>query len=165
MFSGHSTTLNISIAKKKRAQTCCAFLKKKKKKEKCCHNAIHLRLHHIPITITIKVYRRKRKTFVLPEFNVMVCLCVSVDQEIVDWFNSIRAVQLHYLKVAFPGASELEVSKHMISTPTCLCSLVTRSSRLVLLSNCCKCFTDYNETKRNSVCVVINVRNKKAWTR
>ncbi|XP_076871824.1 arf-GAP with dual PH domain-containing protein 1 [Brachyhypopomus gauderio] len=31
-------------------------------------------------------------------------------KEIVDWFNSIRAVQLHYLKVAFPGASESELT-------------------------------------------------------
>ncbi|TRZ01339.1 hypothetical protein DNTS_022010 [Danionella cerebrum] len=30
-------------------------------------------------------------------------------QEIVDWFNSIRAVQLHYLQVAFPGASDTEL--------------------------------------------------------
>ncbi|XP_030638097.1 arf-GAP with dual PH domain-containing protein 1 [Chanos chanos] len=30
-------------------------------------------------------------------------------KEIVDWFNSIRAVQLHYLKVAFPGASDAEL--------------------------------------------------------
>ncbi|XP_060774797.1 arf-GAP with dual PH domain-containing protein 1 isoform X1 [Neoarius graeffei] len=30
-------------------------------------------------------------------------------KEIVDWFNSIRAVQLHYLKVAFPGSSDLEL--------------------------------------------------------
>lgn len=34
---------------------------------------------------------------------------VCVLQEIVDWFNSIRAVQLHYLKVAFPGATDAEV--------------------------------------------------------
>ncbi|XP_068606860.1 arf-GAP with dual PH domain-containing protein 1 [Brachionichthys hirsutus] len=30
-------------------------------------------------------------------------------KEIVDWFNSIRAVQLHYLKVAFPGAMDTEL--------------------------------------------------------
>ncbi|XP_034044772.1 arf-GAP with dual PH domain-containing protein 1 [Thalassophryne amazonica] len=30
-------------------------------------------------------------------------------KEIVDWFNSIRAVQLHYLKVAFPGAMDVEL--------------------------------------------------------
>ncbi|XP_061770509.1 arf-GAP with dual PH domain-containing protein 1 isoform X4 [Nerophis ophidion] len=30
-------------------------------------------------------------------------------KDIVDWFNSIRAVQLHYLKVAFPGASDAEL--------------------------------------------------------
>ncbi|XP_068178694.1 arf-GAP with dual PH domain-containing protein 1 [Antennarius striatus] len=30
-------------------------------------------------------------------------------KEIVDWFNSIRAVQLQYLKVAFPGAMDVEL--------------------------------------------------------
>ncbi|XP_056228897.1 arf-GAP with dual PH domain-containing protein 1 isoform X2 [Seriola aureovittata] len=30
-------------------------------------------------------------------------------KEVVDWFNSIRAVQLHYLKVAFPGATDAEL--------------------------------------------------------
>ncbi|KAL4647802.1 arf-GAP with dual PH domain-containing protein 1-like, partial [Arapaima gigas] len=30
-------------------------------------------------------------------------------KEIVDWFNSIRAIQLNYLKVAFPGASNAEL--------------------------------------------------------
>ncbi|MEQ2224755.1 Arf-GAP with dual PH domain-containing protein 1 [Ilyodon furcidens] len=30
-------------------------------------------------------------------------------KEIVDWFNSIRSVQLHYLKVAFPGATDSEL--------------------------------------------------------
>ncbi|XP_033823765.1 arf-GAP with dual PH domain-containing protein 1 [Periophthalmus magnuspinnatus] len=30
-------------------------------------------------------------------------------KEIVDWYNSIRAVQLHYLKVAFPGATDAEL--------------------------------------------------------
>uniref|UniRef100_A0A665W2E6 Arf-GAP with dual PH domain-containing protein 1-like n=1 Tax=Echeneis naucrates TaxID=173247 RepID=A0A665W2E6_ECHNA len=30
-------------------------------------------------------------------------------KEIVDWFNAIRAVQLHYLKVAFPGATDAEL--------------------------------------------------------
>ncbi|XP_051562911.1 arf-GAP with dual PH domain-containing protein 1 isoform X1 [Myxocyprinus asiaticus] len=30
-------------------------------------------------------------------------------KEIVDWFNSIRAAQLHYLKVAFPGATDAEL--------------------------------------------------------
>ncbi|KAI3353472.1 hypothetical protein L3Q82_019998 [Scortum barcoo] len=30
-------------------------------------------------------------------------------KEIVDWLNSIRAVQLHYLKVAFPGATDAEL--------------------------------------------------------
>ncbi|XP_048869542.1 arf-GAP with dual PH domain-containing protein 1 [Brienomyrus brachyistius] len=30
-------------------------------------------------------------------------------KEIVDWFNSIRYVQFHYLKVAFPGSSDAEL--------------------------------------------------------
>uniref|UniRef100_A0A7N6AHN0 ArfGAP with dual PH domains 1 n=1 Tax=Anabas testudineus TaxID=64144 RepID=A0A7N6AHN0_ANATE len=30
-------------------------------------------------------------------------------KEIVNWFNYIRAVQLHYLKVAFPGATDAEL--------------------------------------------------------
>ncbi|KAG2463821.1 ADAP1 protein, partial [Polypterus senegalus] len=29
-------------------------------------------------------------------------------KEIVDWFNAIRAVQLHYLQVAFPGSSNVD---------------------------------------------------------
>ncbi|XP_078387980.1 arf-GAP with dual PH domain-containing protein 1 isoform X3 [Cetorhinus maximus] len=35
-------------------------------------------------------------------------------KEIVDWFNAIRAVQFHYLKVAFPGASDNEL-KHKLT--------------------------------------------------
>uniref|UniRef100_A0A8C3T4G5 ArfGAP with dual PH domains 1 n=1 Tax=Chelydra serpentina TaxID=8475 RepID=A0A8C3T4G5_CHESE len=34
-------------------------------------------------------------------------------KEIVDWFNAIRAVQVHYLKVAFPVASDSEVRDHL----------------------------------------------------
>ena len=30
-------------------------------------------------------------------------------QEMVDWFNAIRAARFHYLQVAFPGASDDEV--------------------------------------------------------
>lgn len=33
-------------------------------------------------------------------------------QEVVDWFNAIRSVQFHYLKVAFPIASDNEVRQH-----------------------------------------------------
>ena len=29
-----------------------------------------------------------------------------------DWFNAIRSVQFHYLKVAFPIASDNEVRQH-----------------------------------------------------
>lgn len=31
-------------------------------------------------------------------------------QEIVDWFNALRAARFHYLQVAFPGASDADVS-------------------------------------------------------
>lgn len=30
-------------------------------------------------------------------------------QEMVDWFNAIRAARFHYLQVAFPGAGDEEV--------------------------------------------------------
>lgn len=31
-------------------------------------------------------------------------------QEMVDWFNALRAARFHYLQVAFPGASNADVS-------------------------------------------------------
>nr|XP_042699497.1 arf-GAP with dual PH domain-containing protein 1-like isoform X3 [Chrysemys picta bellii] len=34
--------------------------------------------------------------------------------EIVDWFNAIRAVQVHYLKVAFPMASDNEIKSRLM---------------------------------------------------
>ncbi|XP_062990661.1 arf-GAP with dual PH domain-containing protein 1-like [Elgaria multicarinata webbii] len=34
-------------------------------------------------------------------------------KEIVDWFNAIRAVQFHYLKVAFPVASDQELTSRL----------------------------------------------------
>lgn len=34
----------------------------------------------------------------------------SDPQEIVDWFNALRAARFHYLQVAFPGASDADVS-------------------------------------------------------
>uniref|UniRef100_A0A8C2PTG9 Zgc:92360 n=1 Tax=Cyprinus carpio TaxID=7962 RepID=A0A8C2PTG9_CYPCA len=34
---------------------------------------------------------------------------LSENNEIVEWFNCIRAAQLHYLKVAFPGATDAEL--------------------------------------------------------
>ncbi|XP_048473333.1 arf-GAP with dual PH domain-containing protein 1-like [Rhincodon typus] len=37
-----------------------------------------------------------------------------VAMEIVDWFNAIRAVQFHYLQVAFPGTSDHEL-KHKLT--------------------------------------------------
>lgn len=33
-------------------------------------------------------------------------------QEMVDWFNALRAARFHYLQVAFPGASDADVSAH-----------------------------------------------------
>ncbi|XP_074839980.1 arf-GAP with dual PH domain-containing protein 1-like isoform X1 [Carettochelys insculpta] len=35
-------------------------------------------------------------------------------KEIVDWFNAIRAVQFHYLKVAFPMASDSEIKSRLM---------------------------------------------------
>lgn len=32
-------------------------------------------------------------------------------QEMVDWFNAIRAARFHYLQVAFPGANDEEVRR------------------------------------------------------
>lgn len=46
-------------------------------------------------------------------------------QEMVDWFNAIRAARFHYLQVAFPGAGDEEVrrcgvnSLHQNSHVTC----------------------------------------------
>ena len=34
----------------------------------------------------------------------------SHPQEMVDWFNALRAARFHYLQVAFPGASDADVS-------------------------------------------------------
>lgn len=39
----------------------------------------------------------------------MMPLFVCFKQEMVDWFNAIRAARFHYLQVAFPGASDEEV--------------------------------------------------------
>ncbi|KAJ6659801.1 hypothetical protein lerEdw1_018517 [Lerista edwardsae] len=35
-------------------------------------------------------------------------------KEMVDWFNAIRAARFHYLQVAFPGASDLDVSSRCL---------------------------------------------------
>lgn len=37
-------------------------------------------------------------------------LCPLCPQETVDWFNALRAARFHYLQVAFPGASDADVS-------------------------------------------------------
>lgn len=34
----------------------------------------------------------------------------SPPQEMVHWFNALRAARFHYLQVAFPGASDADVS-------------------------------------------------------
>lgn len=39
---------------------------------------------------------------------ITVRLCL---QEMVDWFNAIRAARFHYLQVAFPGANDEEVRR------------------------------------------------------
>lgn len=39
----------------------------------------------------------------------VLCHC-TVLKEMVDWFNAIRAARFHYLQVAFPGASQSDVS-------------------------------------------------------
>lgn len=36
-------------------------------------------------------------------------ILVCASQEMVDWFNAIRAARFHYLQVAFPGAGDEEV--------------------------------------------------------
>jgi isopropylmalate/homocitrate/citramalate synthase len=46
--------------------------------------------------------------FVLPVKRNPLCFSA---QETVDWFNAIRAARFHYLQVAFPGASDEEVSR------------------------------------------------------
>lgn len=67
-------------------------------------------------------------------------------QVIVDWFNSIRAVQLHYLKVAFPGATDAEV---MTATMTivflCVCLCVCVKCVFYL----CVCFQLVPKLTRN----------------
>ncbi|XP_067875881.1 arf-GAP with dual PH domain-containing protein 1 isoform X2 [Heterodontus francisci] len=53
------------------------------------------------------------RKFVLSEADGILKYFTKND-EIVDWFNAIRAVQFHYLKVAFPGASDNEL-KHKLT--------------------------------------------------
>lgn len=45
----------------------------------------------------------------LLEFFFCFVLYLVVFQEMVDWFNAIRAARFHYLQVAFPGANDEEV--------------------------------------------------------
>lgn len=42
-------------------------------------------------------------------------------QEMVDWFNAIRAARFHYLQVAFPGASDEEVRMAVLITKMSYC--------------------------------------------
>lgn len=51
---------------------------------------------------------RKTPVFFPGKRVVTLGLCL---QEMVDWFNAIRAARFHYLQVAFPGASDEEVRK------------------------------------------------------
>lgn len=47
----------------------------------------------------------------------------SGPQEMVDWFNALRAARFHYLQVAFPGASDADVSGCCRCSPGVLPSL------------------------------------------
>lgn len=53
-------------------------------------------------------------------------------QEMVDWFNAIRAARFHYLQVAFPGASDEEV-------------------RMVWFKHAHRCYWAYSLKKINSI--------------
>lgn len=54
----------------------------------------------------------------------MCVFCFFFTQEMVDWFNAIRAARFHYLQVAFPGASDEEVR----ATDLMLWSVMSRKS-------------------------------------
>uniref|UniRef100_A0A8C4NHJ9 Uncharacterized protein n=1 Tax=Eptatretus burgeri TaxID=7764 RepID=A0A8C4NHJ9_EPTBU len=54
---------------------------------------------------------QKRK-FVLSEKEGTLKYFIKSDV-IVDWFNAIRAVRYHYLKVAFPGASDKDITPRL----------------------------------------------------
>lgn len=58
-------------------------------------------------------------------------LDICFPQEMVDWFNSIRAARFHYLQVAFPGASDEEVRQmRFIHAVDSACVHITFLTRL-----------------------------------
>ncbi len=74
-------------------------------------------------------------------------------QEMVDWFNAIRAARFHYLQVAFPGASDEEVR---------IADLITQQTDVELAvekrQNCqrCRCIPKPRNIRNfYSLCVVL----------
>lgn len=63
-------------------------------------------------------------------------LIFPVLKEMVDWFNAIRAARFHYLQVAFPGASQSDVS---ICTHTHMVHVHTHSLSLTFAPFLCSC--------------------------
>ncbi|ETE71154.1 Arf-GAP with dual PH domain-containing protein 1, partial [Ophiophagus hannah] len=59
--------------------------------------------HSNGLQITYLKHNKTRNIFVYHEDG----------KEIVDWFNTIRAVKFHHLKVAFPGASDQELKTQL----------------------------------------------------
>ncbi|XP_034258725.1 arf-GAP with dual PH domain-containing protein 1-like isoform X1 [Pantherophis guttatus] len=59
--------------------------------------------HSNGLQITYLKHNKTRNIFVYHEHG----------KEIVDWFNTIRAVKFHHLKVAFPGASDQELKTRL----------------------------------------------------
>ncbi|XP_058045893.1 arf-GAP with dual PH domain-containing protein 1-like isoform X2 [Ahaetulla prasina] len=59
--------------------------------------------HSNGLQITYLKHNKTRNIFVYHEDG----------KEIVDWFNTIRAVKFHHLKVAFPGASDQELKTRL----------------------------------------------------
>ena len=51
------------------------------------------------------------------EYIAYLFIVLSI-QEMVDWFNAIRAARFHYLQVAYPGASISDVSHSHRFTPS-----------------------------------------------
>ncbi|KAG8138170.1 putative IP4-PIP3 binding protein [Naja naja] len=60
-------------------------------------------MHSNGLQITHLKHNKTRNIFVYHEDG----------KEIVDWFNTIRAVKFHHLKVAFPGASDEELKTRL----------------------------------------------------
>lgn len=64
------------------------------------------------------IHNKKKKNILSKAGGSVASESVYVSQEMVDWFNAIRAARFHYLQVAFPGASDEEV-KITLFNPTC----------------------------------------------